>query len=257
MAAIRTISGVAALALALGAGCDKVKGLLGQGEAAPAEAKADPATAEGAKAAVASAPTKAEPAKAEPAPVAKADVAAAAKVEPVAAAVAADPASVAAAVPCIVGRWKGIDYIAEITRAIHRDPTLRTMKHSSSGGLFGYQVDPPTDGRGVVKAKAEELRYVFAGKVEGFQVGLTITLDGDTEAAYELVGDDTIVVSKPTKNTMKAHGVAKVEGLGKYGKSPKVEPDFDGTFVYTCDETKLVVWRDKKDSGTPVHFERE
>jgi hypothetical protein len=250
MAALRRISGVAIVVVALGAGCDRVKGLLGQGEPAPTEAKADAPKAEGTNADKAE-PAKAEPAKAEIAAVAKAEPIVA-KAEPVAAA-----APVAAAVPCIVGRWKAIDYIAEITRAIHRDPTLRTMKHSSSGGLFGYQVDPPTDGKGIVKAKAEELRYVFSGKVEGFQVGLTITLNGDTEAAYELVGDDTIVVAKPTKNTMKAHGVAKVEGLGKYSKSPKVEPDFDGTFVYACDETKLQVWRDKKDSGSPVHFERE
>lgn len=260
MTATRTISGAALVALALGAsGCDKVKGLLGQGDAAPAT---EPAKAEPAKAAATDAPAKAaaEPAKAaataEPAaaaaPAAKAEPVAVAAVEPVAAPAAAD----AAAVPCIVGRWKGIDYMAEIRRAVHRDPTLRAMKHSSSGGLFGYQVDPPTDGKGIVKAKAEALRHAFSGKVQGYKVDLTITLDGETEASYTLVGDDTIVIDKPTRNTMRAKGSAKVAGVGSYGKSPKVDPDFDGTFVYTCDEKKLQVWRDTK-SGEPLDFERE
>lgn len=164
-------------------------------------------------------------------------------------------AASATAVPCIVGHWKAIDYLAEIRRAIHRDPSLRTMKHSSSGGFFGYEIDPPVDGKGAVRAKAEKLRYSFSPKVEGLKVDLTVTLDGEAEASYTLVGDDTIVVSKPSRNTMRARGVAKISGFGKYSKSPKVDPDFDGTFVYGCDATKLKVWRDAK-GGEPLDFER-
>lgn len=252
----RTISSAAVLVLALG-GCDKLQGLLGESKTDPAPAKAEDKAAVAAKTEPAA---KAEVAKAE---VAKAEPATAepAKAEPTAAPTeaAAAPTEAAAAPadqPCIVGRWKGIDYMAEIRRAIHRDETLRSMKHTSSGGLFGYQVDPATDGKGVVKAKAEELRHSFSGKVQGYKVSLTVTLNGETEADYELVGDDVIKVSKPKKNTMKAKGVAKVEGLGAYGKSPKVDPDFDGTFVYECDEKKLKVWRDKKE-GEPLDFERE
>lgn len=250
-----TISSAAALALALGAGgCDKLQGLVGEGktEPSPAPAKTDDKAAVAAKTDPAAA--KAE-AKVEPAAEAKAEPAVEAKAEPTEAA-AAPTDGAPADQPCIVGRWKGVDYMAEIRRAIHRDATLRSMKHASSGGLFGYQVDPATDGKGVVKAKAEELRHSFSGKVEGYKVSLTVTLNGETEADYELKGDDIIIVSKPKKNTMKAKGVAKVEGLGAYGKSPKVDPDFDGTFVYECDEKHLKVWRDAKE-GEPLDFERE
>ncbi|HWB78511.1 MAG TPA: hypothetical protein VG755_26285 [Nannocystaceae bacterium] len=251
----RTISSAAVLVLALG-GCDKLQGLIGETKTDPAPAKAEDKAAVATKTDPAAA--KAEPtAKAEPAAEAKAEPAAEAKAEPAPTEAAAAPTEAAPAdQPCIVGRWKGIDYMAEIRRAIHRDATLRSMKHSSSGGLFGYQVDPATDGKGVVKAKAEELRHSFSGKVQGYKVALTVTLNGETEADYELVGDDIIKVSKPKKNTMKAKGVAKVEGLGAYGKSPKVDPDFDGTFVYECDDKKLKVWRDKKE-GEPLDFERE
>jgi hypothetical protein len=255
----RPLASLLLLAIAL-PGCDKVTALLGQGEGeAKSEAKAETEKAE-AKVeskgdAVAKADAKVEAKVDAPAPAAAAPAPAAPAAEPVAAA-AAPEAAAAAPPPCIVGRWKAIEYLAEVRRAIAKDPTLSKMKRSSSGGLLGYDVGPLTDGKGTVSAKAEALRYVFNGKVEGFNVTLTFTLDGEAEAEYTLVGDDTIVVAKPGKDTFVAKANAKVEGMPKLAKSVRADHDFDGTFTYECTDKTLKVWRGKK-GGEPLDFTRE
>jgi hypothetical protein len=263
--------------LGLAPGCDKVEALLGnepqsseKDEAAsgPAEPVAEPpktAAAEPPKTEGESpAPEAAEPSPSEASPAEPTDEAEEpeANAEPAADdAAEAEPtaeASVAAGgtQPCIVGRWKATEYLAEVRRAIAKEPTLSGLKKSSSGGLFGYEVGPVEGGKGMVAAKAESLRYVFKGKVQGFPVTLTFTLDGEAEADYTLVGNDTIIVDKPKKKTLVARANAKVEGLGKHAKSPRVDHEFDGTFNYTCTDEKLEVWRlgGRKDITT---FERE
>lgn len=237
--------------------CDKINALLGKDEPAAdakAEAKSDAKSD-------AKAETKGE-AKTEEKTVAEAKVEAKADAPVAAAPTEPAPTPVAEAVvaavatPCIVGRWKAIEYLAEVRRAIAKDPALSKMKRSSSGGLLGYDVGAITDGKGKVSAKAEALRYVFNGKVEGFDVTLTFTLDGEAEAEYTLVGDDTIVVAKPTKNTFVAKANAKVEAMKKITKSVHAKHEFDGTFVYECTDKTLKVWRNKK-GGEALDYTRE
>lgn len=246
--------------------CDRISALL-DGKPAEGEAKTD---TKGETKADAKGDTKAET-KAEAAPT-KAGDAPASPTTPTAAA-AAPPTAVAAAPtappteaavapaaagapPCIVGRWRAIEYLAEVRRAIAKDPTLAKMKRTSSGGLLGYEVGAATDGKGSVKSKAEGLKYVFSGKVEGFAVTLTFTLDGEAEAAYKLEGDNLIVIGKPSHDTFKARASAKVEGFSKFSKSPKVDHEFAGSYIYECTEKTLKVWRNTK-SGEALDFERE
>lgn len=130
------------------------------------------------------------------------------------------------------------------------------MKRTSSGGLLGYEVGAATDGKGPVSAKAEGLKYVFTGKVEGYAVTLTFTLDGEAAAEYTLEGDDRIIIGKPSTDTFKARASAKVDGFGKFSKSPKVDHEFAGSYVYECTPKSLKIWRNTK-SGDALDFERE
>jgi len=48
----------------------------------------------------------------------------------------------AADLPCIVGHWEAIEYTEAVRRAINKDPQLRSMKKTSSGGHITYVIDP-------------------------------------------------------------------------------------------------------------------
>ena len=275
-------------------GCDAVQGIAGgnaaEGEVAKAEAEAAKAKAEAEKA---KAEAEAEKAKAETAKArAEAQVAAAASaksatpapaaapapsamptpaVTPTPAAtptpVAADPAAatptpaagLAAAAtsssPCIVGTWDAVDYRAAIERAIYRDPELRRLKYASTGGTLGYIVEPPTDGKGTVRQVAEGVTYRFGGNVSGYDVSLTIRLDGENVADYQLSGADKIAIADPSKKAMKVNAHVNVKGLAKMSKSKKVDLDFDGTFTYSCKDDALEV-TSADEKGRPLSFKR-
>lgn len=246
---------VACCLLGLVPGCDRVKGLFSDAEPeaakteAKAEAKAAAKAAEGAPAAgapAAGAPTAGAP---ETAPAAGAPA-----VEATAA--AATPEAAAADQPCIVGSWDAIEYTAAVRHAIAKDPQLRSMKKTSSGGHITYVVAPPSGTSGTVTATADHLKYGFSGKVEGFPVRVDIDINGDTEATYELPGTDQIVISRPSRNTMKVKANAKVEGLGAARQADKIDLDFDGSFVFDCSEKELKVWRGSR-SGDAMVFARK
>jgi hypothetical protein len=236
--------------LAPSAACDQVKGLLSDAEpeATKAEAKA---AADAPSASAATAPTKSEaPAVtvvAAPAPEPSPTPAATPDAPEAAPGSAPTPdaavAAAAAGQPCIVGRWDAIEYTAAVRHAIAKDPQLRSMKKTSSGGHITYVIDPPTGTSGAIRATADHLQYGFSGKVEGFPVRLDLDVNGETEATYELPGEGRIVVGKPKSNTMKVKANVKIEGLGSTRKSSKVDLDFDGSFVYACSGDKLEVWR--------------
>lgn len=245
--------------LALG-GCDKVQGLLGDDgektEAKPkGEAKAEPESKGESKEAEA----KAEPeAKAEAAP--EPEAAAEPEPEPEAEAepeVEPEPeAAPAGEQPCIVGHWEATDYLAEINRALRKDPTLKSMKYKSKSGTIGYVVEPlGADGKGTVRANADKLSYKYAGKVQGIGVSLGVTMNGDITASYSLEEPSRIVVDKPTSNNMRVSARVTLEGLGKHRDSQKVRHQFDGDFFYECTDEALKVYTDGKDR-TPLSFER-
>jgi hypothetical protein len=222
--------------VALLAGCDRVQALFSDAETKPATAETKPAETKPAAAptGAAAAPTEAAAAPTEAAPTPDA-----------AAAPAADQ-------PCIVGRWDAIEYTAAVRHAIAKDPQLRSMKKTSSGGNITYVIDPPTGTSGAMRATAEDLKFGFSGKVEGFSVHLDIDIDGVTEATYELPSEGSIVVSKPKSNTMKVKANVKVAGLGSKKASDKVDLDFDGSFVYECSERELKVWRGARSDDAMV-----
>jgi hypothetical protein len=165
---------------------------------------------------------------------------------------AAVPEAAAADQPCIVGRWDAIEYTAGVRHAIAKDPQLRSMKKTSSGGHITYVVAPPSGTSGKVTATADHLKYGFSGKVEGYPVRVDIDINGETEATYELPGEGRIVISKPERNTMKVKANAKVEGLGATRKVDKVDLDFDGSFVFECSEKELKVWRGSRSADAMV-----
>lgn len=278
------------VALLLAPGCDAVQGIAGgksgDGEVAKAEAEAAKAKAEAEKA---KAEAETEKAKAEAAK-AKADAAAAsaksgtpseapsaaaaptaappAAAAPTAAtptaaapdAAAPDATGLAAAAPstsspCIVGTWDAVDYRAAIERAIYRDPELRRLKYSDTGGTLGYIVEPPTDNKGTVRQVAEGVTYRFGGNVSGYDVTLTIKLDGENVAEYQLSGTDKIAIADPTKKAMKVNAHVNVKGLAKMSKSKKVDLDFDGTFTYSCKDDALEV-TSADEKGRPLSFKR-
>ncbi len=246
-------------------GCDRVEALFSDAEPETASeakpAKADPdARQPTPAAALANADPAATPAKVA---AAIADPAAAtpAKVAPA----KANPNDPPDATPqpvattptprCIVGHWDAIEYTEAVRRAIAKDPQLRKMKKTSSGGHITYVVAAPTDETGVVTATADALSYRFAGKVQGMRVGLGVKINGETEAAYRLEGDDRIVVDKPTRNTMKVKANVTVKGLGSTGRRSTMDLDFDGAFTYDCSAESLTIWRGDR-TGRPMVFER-
>lgn len=259
--AARVRSATLLLLCATTGGCDRIQALV-DGE--PAANAAAPSPTNDAKApAIADAEPSTKPDTkpgTEPSTASDTKATAAAKAADAAPSTAAAPTEAAptpvADAPCIVGRWRAIEYLAEVRRAIAKDPTLAKLKRTKSGGLLGYEVGVAADGKGTVKAKAEDLRYVFTGKVEGFAVTLTFTLDGEAEAAYTLEGDDRIVVGEPSRDTLVARASAKVEGFSRFSKSPKVDHEFAGSYVYECTDETLKIWRNGK-SGEALDFERE
>ena len=254
-----------ALPLAL-VGCDKVQGLLGDDsaktEAKPkadaeenAEAKAESEEKSEAKEAVAAAEPEA---KGEAEPEAEAAAAPEADAEPETEAEAeAEPeAEAAGEQPCIVGHWEATDYLAEINRALRKDPTLKSMKYKSKSGTIGYVVEPlGADGKGTVRANADKLSYKYAGKVQGIGVSLGVTMNGDITASYTLEEPSRIVVDKPTSNNMRVSARVTLKGLGKHRDSQKVRHQFDGDFFYECSDEELKVYTDGKDR-TPLKFKR-
>lgn len=238
--------------VALLAGCDRVQALFSDAESKPATAESKPAETKPAAAAPAASPAAAPTgAAAAPTPDAAAPTPDAAAPTPDAAAPDAAAAPVADQ-PCIVGRWDAIEYTAAIRHAIAKDPQLRSMKKTSSGGNITYVIDPPTGTSGAMRATAEDLKFGFSGKVEGFSVRLDLDIDGDTEATYELPSEGSIVVSKPKSNTMKVKANVKIAGLGSKKASDKVDLDFDGSFVYECSERELKVWRGARSDDAMV-----
>ena len=240
-------------------GCDKVQGLLGDDgektEAKPkAEAEAKKSEAEP-KAASKDAVAAAEPeTKAEPAPEAAAEPEPEAEAEPEPE--AAPEAAPTGEQPCIVGHWEATDYLAEINRALRKDPTLKSMKYKSKSGTIGYVVEPlDADGKGTVRANADKLSYKYAGKVQGIGVSLGVTMNGDITASYTLEEPSRIVVDKPTSNNMRVSARVTLKGLGKHRDSQKVRHQFDGDFFYECTDDELKVYTDGKDR-TPLSFER-
>lgn len=222
-------------------------------EAAKAEAKAETKAAAGAPEAKAAVGAPEAPAAGAPAAGApEAAPAAGAPAADATAAAAAAPEAAAGEQPCIVGSWDAIEYTAAVRHAIAKDPQLRSMKKTSSGGHITYVVAPPSGTSGNVTATADHLKYGFSGKVEGFPVRVDIDINGETEATYELSGTDRIVISKPSRNTMKVKANAKVQGLGAARQADKVDLDFDGTFVYECSEKELKVWRGERSEDAMV-----
>lgn len=246
--------------LAFPTGCDQVRGLLGQDAPADAkaEAKAEPAAKDEAKA-------EAGDAKATPAAKSADSVVGAVepdangepdgKAEPPPSDAAAEVAN-KGAMPCVIGRWDAVDYSAAVEHAIAKDETLRSMKRTSSGGHVAYVLDDPNGGKGVITATADALTYAFSGKVQGYAVTAKVTIDGETVADYELVGDDGIRIAKPTKNTMKAKVAASVKGLASAKQNKTIDLDFDGSFVFDCTEEKLEVWRGARSKARPTSFRR-
>ena len=272
-----------ALPLAL-VGCDKVQSLVG-GDAEKADAdkpdadksdadksdadksdadKSDADKADSKKAASDEADSK-EAASDEPAPDApadadKADENAEAEADAAPEAEATPEAEAAPEAageqPCIVGHWEATDYLAEINRALRKDPTLKSMKYKSKSGTIGYVVEPAgPDGKGTVRANADNLSYKYAGKVQGIGVSLSVTMKGDITASYTLEEPSRIVVDKPTENNMRVSARIKLQGLGKHRDSKKVRHQFDGDFPYECSDTELKVYTDGKDRK-PLTFER-
>jgi hypothetical protein len=246
---------VACCLLGLLPGCDQVQGLFSDEKPeakaeAKTEAKAEAKTEAKAEAKVAAGAPEAKAAAGAPAvEVTAVAVAPEATATPDA---AATPEGAAAGQPCIVGSWDAIEYTAAVRHAIAKDPQLRSMKKTSSGGHITYVIDPPTGTSGKVTATADHLKYGFSGKVEGFTVRVDIDINGETEATYELPEDGRIVVSKPSRNTMKVKANGKVEGLGAARKVDKVDLDFDGSFVYECSEKELKVWRGARSEDAMV-----
>lgn len=243
--------------LTLSTGCDQVRGLLGQDTPADAkaEAKAEPAAKEEPKAdagdAKATPDAKAASGAIEPDEKGEPD----GKAEPPPPDAAAEVAS-AGAMPCVIGRWDAVDYSAAVEHAIAKDETLRSMKRTSSGGHVAYVLADPNDGKGVITATADALTYAFSGKVQGYAVTAKVTIDGETVADYELVGDDGIRIAKPTKNTMKAKVAASVKGIASAKQNKTIDLDFDGSFVFDCTEEKLEVWRGARSKARPTSFRR-
>jgi hypothetical protein len=246
-------------------GCDRIQALVGgdtaDAKAAEAEKKvSDPAKADATPTrteapAAAEAAAKAEaPAKAE----AKVEIAAASPTEAAPPPAAATPAA-AAAPPCIVGTWEATDYMARIDREMRKDKDLAKLSYKSHSGTIGYVIDPPTDGgaKGLVRAKAADYTYRFAGKIEGFAVSLVLEMNGDTEAEYELAEPSRILVGKPKSDTMKVKANAKVTGIASASQSKRVNHAFDGDHTYECSETELLVWDDPTKKGRPIKFKRK
>ena len=88
---------------------------------------------------------------------------------------------------------------------------------------------------------AEGVTYRFGGTVQGFKVALSVQLDGENVAQYELEGANRIRVDNPTEKAMKVKAHVNVKGVAKASKSQKVDLEFDGTFIYTCEDDELVI----------------
>jgi hypothetical protein len=244
--------------LTLPTGCDQVRGLLGQD--APAEAKSE-AKDEAKEEAKADAGAAKAPADAKAADAAVGAIEPDEKGEPDGKAEPPPPDAAAEvagtdAMPCVIGRWDAVDYSAAVEHAIAKDETLRSMKRTSSGGHVAYLLADPKDGKGVITATADALTYAFSGKVQGYAVTAKVTIDGETVADYELVGDDGIRIAKPTKNTMKAKVAASVKGIASAKQNKTIDLDFDGSFVFDCTEEKLEVWRGARSKARPTSFRR-
>jgi hypothetical protein len=257
---LRSVFAVCGL-LGLLPGCDRVQGMFSDAEpeAAKAEAKAETKAEAKAAAGAPEAPAAGAPAAGAPeaapaagAPAAGAPAAGAPAVAVTTTAAVPEAAAAAADQPCIVGSWDAIEYTAAVRHAIAKDPQLRSMKKTSSGGHITYVVAPPSGTSGKVTATADHLKYGFSGKVEGYPVRVDIDINGETEATYELPGEGSIVISKPERNTMKVKANAKVQGLGAARQADKVDLDFDGSFVYECSEKELKVWRGSREADAMV-----
>jgi len=235
------------------AGCDKVQGLLGD-DGAKTEAKPKADDKPDAKAEDKPKAEDEPEAKAEDKPAETKSDGGAAEAEPAEAAPEAEAAP--GEQPCIVGHWEATDYLAEINRALRKDPTLKSMKYKSHSGTIGYVVEPVgADGKGTVRANAAKLNYSYAGKVQGIGVSLGVTMNGDITASYTLEEPSRIVVDKPTSNNMRVSARVKLKGLGKHRDSQKVRHQFDGDFPYECSDTELKVYTDGKDRN-PLTFKR-
>lgn len=249
-------------------GCDQVRDLLGRdapAETAASEAKAPAEGNDAAEAKAAETNTPADPEASDDAHApadakAPADAAAgdSAPDEPEAEAgePAPDAAPDPASLPCVIGRWDAVDYSAVVEHAIAKDATLRGMKRTTSGGHVAYVLAPPEAGKGVITATADALTYGFSGKVQGYAVNAKVTIDGETMADYELVGEDGIRIAKPSKNTMKAKVAASVKGLASAKQNKSIDLDFDGSFVFDCTEETLEVWRGARSKARPTSFRR-
>jgi len=248
-------------------GCDRIQALVG-GDSADAKTADAAEKAEEKKEAT---PAKADaPAKAEAPATAEAPAKAEAKVEVAAAPTAAPPAAAtppaeavaappaADATPCIVGTWEATDYMARIDRELRKDKDLAKLSYKSHSGTIGYVVDPVQAGnKGLVRAKAAEYTYRYAGKVEGFAVSLVLVMNGETEAEYELAEPSRILVGKPKSDTMKVKASAKVTGIASGSQTKRVNHQFDGDHTYECSETELQVWDDPTKKGRPIKFKRK
>jgi hypothetical protein len=154
---------------------------------------------------------------------------------------------------CIIGKWEAVDYRAVIDRAMNSDADLRKFSYSSSGGVLGYIVEED----GTVKQTAQNVAFRLSGKVEGFKVNATVTLDGENVADYELAEPNIIKVGKPREKNLKVKVSYAVKGITRGGKTRKLDLDFDGEFLYTCTQDKLTVVNAANDKGRPMTFKRK
>ncbi len=271
------------------AGCDAVQGLVANGDQAPANADAaaekpakgekkqkkkkntklrsgeanaekksaarapeKPAVVAAAVADTPPGPEAAEPEAAEP-EAAEPEAAEPGAAEPE----SGDAALASAQPPCVIGKWEALDYRAVIERAIRKDPELRKFHYASGGGTLGYEVEAPTEGRaGTVKQIAENVTYKFAGTIQGFKVGLTVKLNGENVAAYELKEPNRITIKPPTEKNLKVRAHVAVKGLGKATRSKKVDLDFDGEFIYVCEGDGMKVLNAVNEKERPLTFKR-
>ncbi len=243
-------------ALVMLSGCDRVEALLGEASAEAEAAAAEDAAGSAAGAESPGAAKAASPGSPGAPDSGTAPHGGAAPHGDAASHGDAAPATADTALPCIVGRWDAVEYTEAVRRAINKDPQLRSMKKTSSGGHITYVVEPPGQSGNTVLATADALKYVFAGKVQGIGVRVDITINGETEASYTLVGDDRLEIARPTRNDMKVRARVKLKGLGATRRRDQVDLDFDGSFVYACTEDTLEVWRGDHRRGRSMVFKR-
>jgi hypothetical protein len=148
--------------------------------------------------------------------------------------------------------------MSRIDRELRRDKDLAKLSYKSHSGTIGYVIDAAQSGKkGLVRAKAADYTYRFAGKIEGFAVSLVLEMNGETEAEYELAEPSRILVGKPKSDTMKVKASAKVTGIASGSQSKRVNHAFDGDHTYECTPTELLVWDDPTKTGKPIKFKRK